>query len=300
MNPWIILGGVAAVLGIVLLLLAPPPRSAPPQHWQEAKIGSVIDKAMNRLELISDEKGKIYTAEGDARALLPTLTSGDPVWFVVGKTKNGETEITQLTVKRVEIAFQQSIGAELLAFALIWGVILVVTQGHPWAFALGLDFRLSNSQTQLYLWFLIFSTVYLAELGLRLGFTGYLGGIGAPARLLALAGISALTFGAARGNTTLKAAAGGKRPQIGLRSRWAHFEDLMTNDAGRFDLGDFQMIALTGAAILIYLVTSLIFLKSLAFARHVNLPGVEDALLGGTSASQGAYLLKKIGSPAGN
>lgn len=193
-----------------------------------------------------------------------------------------------------------------MAFAILWIAILCVTGGHPWAFALGIDLRLSNSQTQLYLWFLVLSTVYLADLYLRVRYTGYFAGIGVPAKLLALSGVSALTFGAARANTTLKvainpdSAAVDKAPATGLRCRLEYLKDLFTSDQGSVDLGDFQMIALTGVAILVYVVVSTQYLTRLACAGHIDLPQVDDTLLGGTAASQGAYLLKKFGSPLGH
>ena len=161
-----------------------------------------------------------------------------------------------------------------------------------------------HSQTQIYLWFLAFTIVYLAELGLRAWHTPYFGGISVPARLLALAGVSALTFGVARANTTIKNALSpaplAKTLAKSERSRLELLQDLFTNDEGRPDLGDFQMIALSGVAILVYLVLSAGFLSRVAFAGHVDLPPVDDTLLGGTATAQGAYLSKKIGSRLGN
>jgi len=180
-----------------------------------------------------------------------------------------------------------------------------VTGGHPWAFIVGLDLRLSNSQTQAYLWFIVLVSVYLATFALRFYHTGIFAGIGAPVDLLALGGISAGSFGAARAShwaqASITASAGAATPPPAdtERRRWKLLPDLVKNDFDAFDLGDFQMIALTVAAIVIYIVINIYALTSLPYTRHVNLPDVDETLIGGTAVSQGAYLLKKLTSPLG-
>jgi hypothetical protein len=298
--PWIILDIVAAFVGLALLSLSEAPQLAA-LAGPSAGIVISADTSGSKLELLTERESRTYSVSPAASTVFKNLKPGDTVWFAIANES-----ITLLALKRVEIGYVRAIGAALLSFAVIWGAVLFITESHPWGFALGLDWRLSNSQTQIYLWFLAFTIVYFAELGLRVCYTGYFGGIGAPAKLLALTGISALTFGAARANTTLKvlanpdaAAADKGVPELG-RSRLEHFKDLFRNDKGRLDLGDFQMIVLTGGAITIYLVLSITFLKTLDFAGHVDLPPVDETLLGGTAATQGAYLLKKFGSRLGN
>ena len=72
--------------------------------------------------------------------------------------------------------------------------------GTPTKFLLGTDGRYSNSQCQLALWFGVAMTMYLAMIVLRvskLDWT-YLDGVALTANVMALTGLSALTFGAAK------------------------------------------------------------------------------------------------------
>jgi hypothetical protein len=293
---WVLIAGFAFVFGVLFLVDAPGKVSAPPAGMTEATVGAIVDKSGKRLQLGDD---KPVAVGESAAAMLAGLSPGDAVFY-----KKDSDGIAALAVKQYAVGYVGAIGALLVAFSLIWAVILVLTGGHPWAFAMGIDCRLSNSQSQFYLWFIAFTAVYLAELGLRFGFTHYLGGIGVPTKLLLLSGVSALTFGAARANTTVKvalsSAADPKPRPRHPRSRWSHLADLVTSDTGGFDLGDFQMIALTGLAILIYVSLSVAALAQLGYAAHVELPPVDDAVLGGTAATQGVYLLKKLVSPLGH
>jgi len=267
-----------------------------------AKVVSA-DAAANKLTIQPADPSRPALAVPSefAGTIAKSVGLDDSVWYTTGS--DGKT-INAVGLKQTEMSWTRATGAVLVAFALVWGGVLLVTCGHPWVFALGVDGRISNSQTQLYLWFMLFATIYLTEIVVRTYYTGYFGGIGAPAKLLALSGISALTFGAARANATLKDGAA-KTPPPSDRTRLNLLLDLFTSDSptdknGRRSLGDFQMIVLTGAAIAVYLVTSIIWVTKLAWASHVDLPPVDDTLLGGTAASQGAYLFKKIASPAGH
>lgn len=338
---WVYVAVIAFIIGGIVLLRWPGQADGTPDGMTLATVGAVIDKTQKKLQI---DDGKPLTVVDAAVPFLDTLKTGDQIFYnkedqkkpdatnpkpeeqkkpgaaTNNDEKKPETVITEIKLRQYNLGYEGAAGALLIAFAVIFAVILIVTDKHPWAFALGLDLRLSNSQTQVYLWFLVFATVYLADLGLRFGFTGFLGGIGAPARLLALSGISALTFGIARTSTTIKnnanvtanAAAAANPPPGGVvhkptktppstdRSRWQIFLDLFTNDHNEVDLGDFQMIVLTGLAVLLYLALSVVALAHLPFAAHVDLPAVDDTLLGGTAATQGAYVLKKIGSPVGH
>src|SRR5262249_33908822 len=118
--------------------------------------------------------------------------------------------------------------------------------------------------------------------------------------LLALAGISAFTFGTARLTTTTKTGAAGSKPQQTTRlSRRAVLRHLFTNDDGYPDLGDTQMVVLSAITAAIYLGITLVFLEQVSLTGHIDLPQVDDTLLGGTAVSHGAYLLKKVGSRPG-
>lgn len=332
--PWQILPVGCFILGLILIGLGcianPASRFNIPAQWTEGRV-LTVDAAQNKLQLQVNKPPTetnmeiiTYSVSPAAGTPLSNLAPDDMVWFEGDKDgkDSKDNNIKQLIVNRVKIGCMQVVGAILLSFSVIWAAILLVTGSHPWAFALGIDLRLSNSQTQIFLWFLVLATVYLAELSLRFAYTHYFGGISVPARLLALAGVSALTFGGARANTAAKVAlahasaaapltlwaagthAATKPPPLDRRRldrrRLEHFLDLFRNDDGKMDFGDFQMIALTVITIGVYLVISVYFLTDLPFQGRVNLPPVDDTLLGGTAISQGAYLAKKIGSGLGN
>ena len=77
------------------------------------------------------------------------------------------------------------------------------------------------------------------------------------------------------------------------------FRDLVTNDHGEADLGDFQMILISSVATLIFAAASWEFLTVVDIARATTLPDVDTALLGGFGVGQGAYLIKKAALPNG-
>jgi len=75
--------------------------------------------------------------------------------------------------------------------------------------------------------------------------------------------------------------------------------DLVQNDEGAPDLGDFQMIAITLTAVVIYLTSTFNALASIPLQVHVSLPDVDTSLLAGFGIGQGAYLVKKAALPPG-
>jgi len=75
------------------------------------------------------------------------------------------------------------------------------------------------------------------------------------------------------------------------------FQDLLQNDVGQFDFGDFQMLVVTLIAAGMYLTLFLHFLGSIQFQYTVTLPDVDTTMLASFGLGQGAYLTKKA---AGN
>lgn len=65
---------------------------------------------------------------------------------------------------------------------------------------LGQDNRLSNSKSQMAIWFFVLLVGYISLSSLRVihGGLGFVGGIGIPQNLLLLSGLSALTYGGAK------------------------------------------------------------------------------------------------------
>jgi hypothetical protein len=93
-----------------------------------------------------------------------------------------------------------------LGFLIVVGFATLCAWGTPNRFLLGADNRYSNSKCQLALWFGVVMTVYLASILVRLCVWGTVGGVGLTQNLIALTGLSALSFGGAKAITTQKVA----------------------------------------------------------------------------------------------
>jgi hypothetical protein len=209
--------------------------------------------------------------------------------------------------------------------------------GAPTRFLLGADNRYSNSQCQLALWFGVAMTMYLAMVALRVIKLDwdYLDGVGLTANVMALTGMSALTFGAAKAVTAQKAetataaqanaaavvAAGSgatakevvaaatvvatSTATMGTASPKPPtaepdiFTDLFQNDHGEVDIGDFQMIFVALTAVVVFGLSCFNALAVLPYQAHVLLPDVDSSLLAGFGIGQGAYLVKKAAMPLG-
>jgi hypothetical protein len=200
-----------------------------------------------------------------------------------------------------------------IAGLILAGVATLVTWFKPLQLVVGKDGRYSNSQVQLALWFGAVAWVYISAVWLRFDWLGsdFIGGVGLTNNLIALTGLSALTFGGAKVITMRKVTdAGDASPPIssppasppsGPKSGGEPnlLTDLFTNDTGDADLGDVQMILITVAAVLIFLASSFHFLGKLTLSTSVTLPDVDTALLAGFGIGQGAYLFKKAALPLG-
>jgi hypothetical protein len=151
------------------------------------------------------------------------------------------------------------------------------------------------------MWFSAVIVTYVSAVYLRSAESGreFLGGVNIPQNLLLLSGMSALTFGGAKGITTSKvqsamqAGVVDPKPAAPTPSFW----NLVQNDTGSFDIGDFQMLIVTFLAVATYLVLVFDFLGSIELRRIVELPNVDTTVLAVFGLGQGAYLAKKA---AGN
>src|SRR5262249_14130204 len=169
---------------------------------------------------------------------------------------------------------------------------------NPSQLIIGEDNRYSNSKFQMAVWFFVLITSYIAALWMRLRSAGwdFLGGVDIPKNLLLLSGLSALTFGGAKGITASKTAAA-----PGLKTRAAapnFFSDLTHDDAGQFDFGDFQMLVVTLIAVGTYIALILDFLGTVEYSKVISLPDVDTTILAVFGIGQGAYLTKKAVSEA--
>jgi hypothetical protein len=201
------------------------------------------------------------------------------------------------------------LGAAGASFGFIFFFAAWFARWKPLDYFIGMDGRVSNSQTQLVLWSTTVLGAYLttvvlrASLGLSTGDAYMYGGVQIPTNLLALSGFSGLTFAGARAVTTSKnAVAKAANPAAGKTQGVAAFSDLFhdDNDPQRVDLGDAQMIIITFIAIATYLAQSFVFWSTLKAQPSVMMPDVDTYLLASFGIGQGAYLAKKAGSAPGD
>ena len=211
-------------------------------------------------------------------------------------TKPGS--LTKLQEMRRPVDGMPRILALIGSLALILALAMMMIGGSPRAFIIGVDNRYSNSQTQLALWFTTVASVYAATVVLRLIYlgNGYIGGVGITTNLLALTGLSALSFGGAKVITAQKVENATKPNEPVPKSTAARpnlLTDLVQNDLQQADLGDFEMILITLAAVSIFTVSAYYFLGELKLEATVTLPDVDTTLLASFGIGHGAYLAKK-------
>lgn len=191
----------------------------------------------------------------------------------------------------------------LLGTAVLLLLVSKLLTGRLSRLLVGEDNRYSKSKFQIAFWFLTAMSVYLATLWFRWwnGLPPLVGGVAIPENLLLLSGISALTFAGAKGirqgetNARQEAAAAGRslevQPPPAAAPRFP--ADLVNNDAGQPDLGDFQMVLITLIAGVVYASQVISFLGVLDLRAQVSVPDVDATLLGIFGISHGAYLVKK-------
>ena len=246
----------------------------------------------------------LVIADSKATAPVAHAQPGDLISFDADDTANS-TRLTCLgAIKRQTPVIPRLL---VLAFslALICGIAAVMTWGSPLEFMVGADNRYSNSQTQLALWFTAVAAVYLAAVLLRWCYLGadYIGGVGITENVMALTGLSALSFGGAKVITTQKIrnATQPNQPAPKPPAAQPHLlTDLVQNDSGQADLGDFEMILVTLAAVGIFAVSAFHFLGALALDTSVMLPDVDSTLLASFGIGHGAYLVKKAALKLGD
>jgi hypothetical protein len=304
-----------------------------------------------------------------ARTRLAQVQVGDVVEIEVDQIDNPQHIKRLVTISRPVSAWCRllalGIGLSIVfvaAFIVVWLINRLGKIGKKKLrdFVVGMDGRYSNSKCQLVLWFSTVMMVYLATVMLRVHVWGldFLYGAGIPANLLALTGLSALTFGGAKAITTTKvdnaakdainkttdavkagaqanaalahkaqavtaqapkevidahqavvdvatdtarnltanaAAAGNPKPP----AQSDLLTDLVLNDKGEPDIGDFQMIFLALLAVVTFAIAGYNFLGTIAQSAQVTLPDVDTTLLSVFGVGQGAYLIKKMASKPG-
>lgn len=208
-----------------------------------------------------------------------------------------------LSVRTLEVHVGTRFEVLAISLAGFFLMATLLTWGKPFKLIEGLDHRYSNSQFQIAIWFWVVMATYLAVVYLRVAQAGweFFGFVSIPQNLLLLSGMSALTFGAARAITTTKTnaalVAGKPNPKPdGKPNIWT---DLVKNDTGDVDIGDFQMLVVTLVAVGMYLTLIFHFLGTIEAKSSVYLPDVDSTILASFGLGQGAYLTKKAVGNAG-
>lgn len=200
----------------------------------------------------------------------------------------------------------QRIGVMLAAAAVLLALTFILSwKNLRRVLFIGQDNRYSNSKCQISLWFGVLITSYIAAVFFRAWYGGgaFIGNVNIPAHLAEISGLSALTFAVSKGITQSKAAAASAAAAIApagvvvptktAAAAPSFPSDLLKDDSGNFDLGDFQMIVITALAFTVYLVQIYQFLAAIQLRVAVTLPDVDSTLLATFGLGQGAYLTKK-------
>ena len=354
--------------------------------------------------------GRLVIDVGETQCALnvPSEFAGKFVWYAryKGDGKGGGSAV-QVSVKPdkpdqlaalllcADFPAWGILGIMALAGVVVLLIASYAAKGTPSRFLCGTDGLYSNSQCQLALWFGATVIAYATVVAVRALASGGAcwAGVGIPNNLLLLSGMSAFTFGAAKGIAThqeatekdaavksaaeakdvaakeaqkateaarrasadavelktragaaadptlaaivataqaavqktvaaaedagktladkaaaldkaRQAAAGGKgagaasdcddkpRPEPGLAN-------LFTDSCGRLDLGDFQMILISGFVVLVFLATVVVDLRHVSLETAYMLPDVDGSMLSAFGLGQGAYLVKKLATPLG-
>lgn len=248
-------------------------------------------------------------------AVPPTLQSAIE-WYSAYKQKNMSDDVAArigtgrqdgayvLREIVLQAPFSRGWAVLILAGAGVALLLLVnaATRGRPTVFLIGVDDLYSNSQCQMAFWFATTLVVYLTVLVVRYCASGGVcwAGITIPENLLTLSGISAFTFAAAKGiSTRQQQDAAAPSCPAPMKKPAQSLQNLATNACGDFDLGDFQMIVVTGLVIAVYLGTVVRSLGQVSLESLYAMPDVDGALLSAFGLGQGAYLLKKLATPLG-
>jgi hypothetical protein len=223
------------------------------------------------------------------------------------------TAIMRIDKIAIHVGAYQRVLALGGSFVTLLLLAVLATRGNPLRFLIGLDNRYSNSQCQLVLWFGALAVIYVSAVVLRIVYLGweFVGGVEATANVIALTGLSALSFGGAKVITTQKTTSDSGpgvaqsipgqllQPRKTAALNPNLLTDLLQHDRGDADFGDFQMILVTLTAAGVYLISCFVFLGDLWPDRSVTLPDIDTVLLSTFGVGQGAYLVKKAAMKPG-
>jgi hypothetical protein len=146
----------------------------------------------------------IFVKEPGLKAIILDFSNGD----LVDLSYDNETkELTSLSVATISVDGWLRFGSILISgfllYLLTWGIVYLTKKDAKISLNyifVGQDKRLSNSKSQMAIWFFVVMVSYISFNILRAfnGGLGFVGGIGIPENLLVLSGISAVTYGGAK------------------------------------------------------------------------------------------------------
>ena len=303
--------GMAALAAIALFASAGAAHAAQSGTYEVRLVA--IGPARNQIALaFSRPIGvRAFTVTDASQSLLAHAQPGDVIKVEVDDV-TAPTAVTQIDQVSRWVGKGPRLETFLAATVLLLLVVAGLTRFKPLGLLIGKDGRYSNSQVQLALWFGAVAVVYMSAVWLRWQWLGadFIGGVGLTNNVIALTGLSAVSFGGAKVITVQKVAnaaqGSGASPPVTASPPPTKrpgepnlLTDLFQNDFGEADLGDLQMILITVAAVAIFVAASFHFMGKLALASPVTLPDVDTALLAGFGIGQGAYLFKKAALPLG-
>lgn len=273
-----------------------------------ASDGSSLD-ALNPANAGRKDQTALHIPVTDAsvQAQIKTLNlvKGDLLDIALSTASADHGTLKSLSIPTGSAPLRRTILVLILCAALYLVACVALTRGNPLKLIIGEDGHYSNSKLQMFLWFGILISAYLACVYSKwvANYGTTWGNITIPNNLLLLSGMSALTFAAAKGITTSKVQAaldaGIVDPKRATKNpRFLY--DLMHNDKNQLDFGDFQMIVVTLVAVGMYVVLILHHLGAMELRAATSLPDVDTTILASFGLGQGAYLTKKAVGNAGD
>lgn len=256
------------------------------------------DQSSLQVQCKDSQPVTISVKKPELKAILPVFSSGD---FVnLDYTNNNDLKSLYVATSQVNGVIRLvTLVVTGLIFYIVTFIITIIIGKNLNDIFVGKDKRLSNSKSQMAIWFFVLIVGYISLNVLRAtnGGLGFVGGIDIPQNLLLLSGLSVLTYGGAKVITQsqVNSKPGSKENADGK----AGLKDFVTDDDGNTDFGDFQMSFITLLAVVVYLLQLFNFLGTLELHRLVTLPDVDTTILSIFGLSQGAYLTKKVAVSTG-
>ncbi len=293
------------VASCVCVAQLPTPAPAPAGALADVRLNPVAppDETVARLTFLADDRRSLAAADRNGRIhavkvrvtdlveRLKAFKAGDVVKLWIASDQ-GDLFLRHIEPIPTQSGRVERVVVLAVAFAVLFAAVSLLYRGNAKGLIVGFDGRYSKSKFQMAVWFATLFATYCAAVYLRARYSHGLawGGVDIPQNLLLISGLSALSFAGAKGITASAVSRGTLEKPRGTPSFPG---DLLRDDEGRPDFGDFQMLVVTALATVVYLGNVLAFLGRMDLAATVTLPDVDTTILGAFGLGQGAYLAKK-------